>query len=491
MTAARQQGSGEQLDLFDEALKATVRHGEPGPGGSGARAGAERQADTAWRRERALTRGLMEKIASSANLNQAYKRVKANRGAPGVDGMTVDDLRPWIAANKDALLTALLEGSYQPQPVRGVEIPKPGGGKRQLGIPTVVDRLVQQAMLQVLEPLLDPSFSASSFGFRPGRGAHHALLQAREYVADGHEVVVDLDLEKFFDRVNHDVLMSRLARRIGDQRLLRIIRRFLAAGMMQYGVSTVRHEGTPQGGPLSPLLSNLLLDDLDKELERRGHRFCRYADDCNIYVRSRAAGERVMASVTGFLESRLRLRVNREKSAVAPVEERKFLGYRLGAGGFLGIAPKSLQRTRARLRQITKRNRAVSLAQMIGEANAYLTGWVTYFRHARSHSELRGLEGWLRRKLRCVRLKHCKKPAGLRRFLCQHGVSPLQARQLASSGRGWWCLANSPQAKIAMNVTWFDQQGLINLTARHTALNTQRNRRVRDPYARWCERGGP
>jgi RNA-directed DNA polymerase len=423
----------------------------------------------------------MERIAGSANLNQAYKRVKANRGAPGVDGMTVDDLRPWIARNKDALLTALLDGSYQPQPVRGVEIPKPGGGKRQLGIPTVVDRLVQQAILQVLEPLLDPSFSASSFGFRPGRGAHDALLRAREYVADGHDVVVDLDLEKFFDRVNHDVLMSRLARRIGDKRLLRIIRRFLAAGMMQHGVSTERHEGTPQGGPLSPLLSNLLLDDLDKELERRGHRFCRYADDCNIYVRSQAAGERVMASVIGFLESRLRLWVNREKSAVAAVEERKFLGYRLGVGGTLGIAPRSLQRSKARLRQITKRNRAVSLGQMIGEANAYLTGWVTYFRHARSHSELRGLDGWLRRKLRCMRLKQCKRPKAVWRFLHKGGVSPLQARQLASSGRGWWCLANSPQAKIAMNITWFDQQGLINLTARHTALNAQGNRRGTRP----------
>jgi len=258
MTAARQQGIGEQLDLFDEALKATVRHGEPGLGRSEARPCEEPQTDTAWQRERALTRGLMERIASSANLNQAYKRVKANRGAPGVDGMSVDDLRPpvqargrlWIAENKDALLTALLDGSYEPQPVRGVEIPKPGGGKRQLGIPTVVDRLVQQAILQVLEPLLDPSFSASSFGFRPGRGAHDALLRAREYVADGHDVVVDLDLEKFFDRVNHDVLMSRLARRIGDKRLLRIIRRFLAAGMMQHGRSTVRQEGTPQSLPL-------------------------------------------------------------------------------------------------------------------------------------------------------------------------------------------------------------------------------------------------
>src|SRR6476659_3915972 len=298
MKAARQQGTGEQLDLFDEALKATVRHGGPGLGGSGGRPHAEPQAETAWQRERALTRGLMERIASSANLNQATKRVKANRGAPGVDGMTVDDLRPWIAENQDTLLTALLDGSYQPQPVRGVEIPKPGGGKRQLGIPTVIDRLVQQAILQVLEPLLDPTFSDSSYGFRPGRGAHDALAQAQKYVAEGRTIVVDMDLEKFFDRVNHDLLMARLARRIADKRLLRIVRRFLEAGLMQDGVCSARYEGTPQGGPLSPLLANLLLDDLDKELERRRHRFCRYADDCNIYVRSKEAGERVMASVT-------------------------------------------------------------------------------------------------------------------------------------------------------------------------------------------------
>jgi RNA-directed DNA polymerase len=477
MTAARQQGSGEQLDLFDEALKATLRHGGPGPGRSEARPCAERQADTAGPRERALTRELMEKIASSANLNQAYKRVKANHGAPGVDGMTVTDLRPWIAENKDALITALLDGSYQPQPVRGVEIPKPGGGKRQLGIPTVIDRLVQQAILQVLEPLLDPSFSASSFGFRPGRGAHQALHRAREYVAGGHDIVVDLDLEKFFDRVNHDVMMDRLARRIGDKRLLRIIRRFLAAGMMQHGVSAARYEGTPQGGPLSPLLANLLLDDLDKELEGRGHRFCRYADDCNIYVRSPVAGERVMASVRRFLERRLRLRVNQQKSAVAPVEERKFLGYRLGADGTLGMAAKSLARAKDRLRQITKRNRAVSLEQMIGEVNSFLAGWVTYFRHAQARSQLRGLDGWLRRKLRCVRLKQCKQPQGLRRFLAQSGVPPRQARELASSGRGWWCRANSLQAKRAMTIAWFDQLGLINLTARHNVLHTQGNRR--------------
>src|SRR6202048_2786751 len=444
MRAARQQGIGEQLDLFDEALKETTPPADPALARAEARPCEEPQTDTAWQRERALTRGLMERIASSANLNQAYRRVKANRGAPGVDGMTVDDLRPWIASNKDTLLTALLDGSYQPQPVRGVEIPKPGGGKRQLGIPTVVDRLVQQAMLQVLEPLLDPSFSASSFGFRPGRGAHEALLRARDYVADGYGVVVDLDLKKFFDRVNHDVLMSRLARRIGDTRLLRIIRRFLAAGMMRYGVSIVRHEGTPQGGPLSPMLSNLLLDDLDKELERRGHRFCRYADDCNIYVRSEAAGERVMASVVAFLEGKLRLQGQQAKSAVAPVLERSFLGHRLLPGGRLGLAPKSLNRAKERLRGITRRNRGIALERMIAEVNSFTTGWVTYFRHAACKSTLRDLDEWLRRKLRCGRLKQCKRAKPIADFLVKCGVPARRAWPLALSGKGWWRRSGSP-----------------------------------------------
>jgi len=306
MRVKRQQGSADQGDLFDEALRAALRHDANREGSTGPEAPEELQARTAWDQERALTQHLMEAVSSSANLNQAYKRVKGNGGAPGVDGMTVDTLLDWIAANREGLIANLLDGSYQPQPVRGVSIPKPGGGERQLGIPTVVDRLVQQAITQVLEPILDPTFSGSSFGFRPGRGAHDALRQAREYVTDGYEIVVDLDLEKFFDRVNHDMLMARLARRIGDKRLLRIVRRFLQAGMMVNGVCGERTEGTgprpspgqAPGGPLSPLLSNLLLDDLDKELEGRGHRFCRYADDCNIYVRSQAAGERVMASVT-------------------------------------------------------------------------------------------------------------------------------------------------------------------------------------------------
>ena len=322
-------------------------------------------------------------MASSANLNQAYKRVKANKGAPGTDGMTVDDLRGWIADNREGLIVSLLDGSYRPQPVRGVEIPKPGGkGMRQICIPTVVDRLVQQAILQVLEPLLDPTFSASSYGFRPGRSAHDALRQAREYVSEGYGIVADLDLEKFFDRVNHDIALSRPARHIGDERLLGIIRRFLKAGMFSNGVVVERQEGAVQGGPLSPLIANLILDDLDKELERRGHRFCRYADDCNIYVRSQVAGECVMASVSAFLEGKLRLRVNQDKSAVAPVRKRKFLGHRLLSGGRLGVAPESLARMKERLRQLTRRNRGISLASMVAQVNAFTTGWVTYYRHA-------------------------------------------------------------------------------------------------------------
>lgn len=273
MSVERQQGRAYQLDLFDEARRKAVRPDTPGEGGTGSGMRGEQQALTASEQQRALTQNLMEEVASAANLNTACKAVKANKGAPGVDGMTVADLRPWIANHRDTLVAALLRGDYRPQPVKGVAIPKPGGGTRQLGIPTVVDRLVQQATLQVLQPILDPSFSASSFGFRPGRGAHDALAQAGRYVAEGYEIVVDLDLEKFFDRANHDILMARLARRIGDRRLLRIVRRFLEAGMMQHGVCVERHEGTPQGGRLSPLLANLLLDDLDRMLEARGHRF--------------------------------------------------------------------------------------------------------------------------------------------------------------------------------------------------------------------------
>jgi RNA-directed DNA polymerase len=343
---------------------------------------------------------------------------------------------------------------------------------RQLGIPTVVDRLVQQAILQVLERLLDPTFSSSSFGFRSGRGAHQALAQASRYVAEGRTTVVDLDLEKFFDRVNHDILMSRLARQIRDRRLLRIIRRFLEAGIMQFGVCVARHEGTPQGGPLSPLLANLLLDDLDRELERRGHAFCRYADDCNIYVQSQAAGERVLASVTTFLEGRLKLRVNRAKSAAATVSERKFLGHRILPDGRLTIAPKSLERAKDRVREITRRNRGVSFGRCVSELNSFLTGWVTYYRHTGARRPLEALGHWVRRKLRCVRLKQRTRAKPIADFLHGLGVPRDRCWTTAASGKGWWRLAGTPAAQEAMNLAWFRDQGLVDPLGRYLELQT-------------------
>ena len=372
------------------------------------------------------------------------------------------DLRAWIAVHKDDLVADLLSGRYRPSPVRGVDIPKAGGGVRQLGIPTVLDRLVQQAIPQVLDPLIDPEFSASSHGFRPGRSAHGAVLAGQAHVAEGHGIVVDLDLEKFFDRVNHDVLMARLARRIDDKRLLRITRRFLEAGLLRDGVCVRRTEGTPQGGPLSPLLANILLDDLDKELERRGHRFCRYADDCNIHVRSQAAGERVMASVTHFLERRLRLRVNREKSAVAPVEERGFLGYRLTAEGRPVIAPKSVARAKARLRALTERRRATPFGRLVAEASGFLSGWVMYFRHADDERTIKGLGGWVRRRLRSARLCQCRHPAGIRTFLTSLGVPAKRAVSVAWTNKGWWRRSALAPTQEGMSNAWFAEMGLVN-----------------------------
>jgi RNA-directed DNA polymerase len=469
MSGERQQGELYQRLLFEKWTE-SPRHDAGGNGGTEAAACEESQALTALDPARALTARLMEEVTNRDNLNRAYRRVKANKGAPGVDGMTVEELGDWLRQHKEQLLASLLDGSYQPQPVRGVEIPKPGGGVRQLGIPTVVDRFVQQALLQVLERLLDPTFSASSFGFRSGRGAHDALAQASRYVAEGRTIVVDLDLEKFFDRVNHDILMARLARRVADKRLLRIIRRFLEAGLMQQGACVERHEGTPQGGPLSPLLANLLLDDLDQELERRGHCFCRYADDCNIYVRSRTAGERVMAGLIAFLEGKLKLRVNREKSAVAHVSERKFLGHRLLAGGTLTIAPKSLDRAKDRIRQITRRNRGVSLDRMIGELNSFLTGWITYFRFTQAKAILRELDGWIRRKVRCVRLKQRKRAKPIADFLHGLGVPWNRCWTTAACGKGWWRMSHTPAAQQGMNNAWFQSQGLVNLLGRYVQL---------------------
>lgn len=469
--------NAEQQQNTEQAVSPTPPCGSDFP--SGNTVGGELQTSSARSEGRALAQELMEQVVARDNLNRAFKRVAANKGAPGVDGMTVEALCEWSATHKEALIASLLDGSFQPQPVRGVQIPKPGGGVRQLGIPTAVDRLVQQAILQVLEPLLDPTFSASSFGFRPGRGAHDALRQARQYVEEGRTIVVDVDLEKFFDRVNHDVLMGRLARRVGDKRLLKIVRRFLEAGMMQAGAMAERHEGTPQGGPLSPLLSNLLLDELDKELEKRGHRFCRYADDCNIYVRSREAGERVMASVTQFLEKRLKLKVNREKSAVAQVDERKFLGYRLLRDGKLGIAPQSIERLKEKVRKITRRNRGTKLSRVIEELNQSTMGWVDYFRHAMAKKHLERLDGWIRRKIRCYRLKQCKRASGIGRFLRERGVKHDAAWALAGSGKGWWRIAHTPQTSLAMGKDWMEAQGLQSMLKRYLALQSDGNRRMR------------
>jgi RNA-directed DNA polymerase len=415
--------------------------------------------------DEALTEHLMERICEPSNLNRAYKRVKSNKGAAGIDGMTVDDLFAWLTLHKEALIESLLTGNYQPQPVLGIEIPKPGKSKemRLLGIPLVVDRLVQQAILQVLEPILDPTFSDSSYGFRPGRSAHQALKRAQGYVQEGYKIVVDIDAEKFFDRINHDRLMSRLAQRISDKRLLRIIRRFLEAGMMKNGIWMERREGLSQGGPLSPLISNLVLDELDKELEKRGHRFCRYGDDCNIYVRSQRAGERVLASMTEFFAKRLKLKLNERKSASAPVGERQFLGYSLLCDGKLVIAGHSLERLKDKIRRITKRNRGVALERIISELNEMLRGWLNYFKLTEWPSQIKALDSWIRRKLRCYRLKQRKKTWPIAKLLINLGVPAHKAWLLARSSKGWWRLSKSIPVHHAMNNTWFEKQGLINL----------------------------
>jgi len=432
----------------------------------------EHQILKALEADKTLTENLMEKICEPLNLNRAYKRVKANKGAAGVDGMTVDDLLGWIALHKETFIESLLTGEYRPKPVLGVEIPKPGGkGVRQLGIPTVVDRLVQQAIHQVLEPIFDPTFSDSSYGFRPGRSAHQALKRAKEYVQAGYGIVVDIDLEKFFDRVNHDILMSRLSKRIDDKRLLKIIRRFLQAGMMQHGICVKRIEGLSQGGPLSPLMSNLMLDELDKELEYRGHKSCRYADDCNIYVRSQRAGKRVLQSVKKFLEKRLKLRINETKSGCASVYDRQFLGYRLLSDGRLVIAAQSVKRIQDKVRNLTQRNRGVSLGQVILELNEALRGWINYFHLTEWSSQLLELEAWMRRKLRCYRLKQRKQGQSISKFLMKLGVPERNARSIASSGKSWWRLSNSPPVNQAMNNAWFEEQGFINLMKQRALLN--------------------
>lgn len=417
-----------------------------------------------------LSENLMEKICTRENLNRAYKRVLKNKGAEGVDGKTVYELGAWLKAHKDEVKEKLLTGKYKPQKVRGVEIPKPNGGKRQLGIPTVIDRFVQQAIVQVLEPILDPTFSESSYGFRPNRSAHQALGRAQEYVREGRTVVVDIDLEKFFDKVNHDVLMSRLEKRIKDKRLLKIVRRFLEAGIMKNGVVIERNEGMPQGGNLSPLLSNLLLDELDKELEKRGHKFCRYADDCNVYVKSRKAGERIMSSIKLFLSKKLRLKVNENKSKVAQASECKFLGYTITDEGKLIIAKESVNRLKDKIRQLTRRNLGKSLEEVVRKLNEQLRGWIGYFKLTEFPSQLRSLDGWIRRKLRCYKLKQKKRNFTIAKYLIELGVEARSAWNTAKSCKGWWRLSSSPALHQALNNDWFEQLGLVNLQSQSIRL---------------------
>lgn len=411
-------------------------------------------------------RDLMEAVVERENMLNALRRVVGNKGAAGVDAMSVDELRPHLQTHWGQIKEHLLEGSYQPQPVLRVEIPKPGGkGVRKLGIPTVVDRLIQQALHQVLNPLFDPDFSVSSYGFRPGRSAHQALCQARGHVADGRRWVVDLDLENFFDRVQHDVLMSRVARKVGDKRVLCLIRRYLKAGIMDGGLISQSIMGMPQGGPLSPLLSNILLDELDKELERRGHRFCRYADDVNVYVGSRRAGQRVLDSIEKFLARRLRLRVNRQKSAVDRPWKRKFLGYSMTwhKRPRLKVAPASVIRLKLKLKEAFRRGRGRNLGKFIDELTLTLRGWMNYFRLSEVKGIFEELDGWIRRRLRLIIWRQWKRAYARAKGLMKRGLGESRAWESASNGRGPWWNSGASHMNQAFPKKFFDRLGLVSL----------------------------
>jgi RNA-directed DNA polymerase len=426
------------------------------------------------------TERLMEEVCERENCQQALRRVKTNKGGPGVDGMTVRDLPAYLKQHWTTIREQLLNGTYQPQPVKRVEIDKPdGSGVRKLGVPTVLDRFIQQAVLQVLQKRWDSTFSDHSYGFRPGRSAHQAVAKAQQYLAEGYRWVIDLDLEKFFDQVCHDKLMARIAARIRDRRVLRLIRAFLVVGVMENGLVSAVGEGMPQGGPLSPLLSNLVLDEWDQELERRGHRFVRYADDSNVYIRSERAGKRVMASLTAFITKRLKLKVNHAKSAVARPWERKFLGFSFTSGPQprRRIAPKAVERFKGRVRELTGRARGVSLTSMVEDLSPYLRGWRGYFGFCQTPSVLRDLEQWLRRRLRAVQWTHWKH--GQRRYaeLHKRGVTAVWAAKAASSAHGPWRLAHAKAVKIALPNEFFDSLGLPRLLV-PVRLNPP-NRRMR------------
>ena len=458
---ARRQMTNAQFELPLEASGAArgrERSGEARPAGHG----SEHSGDAA-------PEDLMGAVVERSNLVRALRRVRQNQGSPGIDGMTVDELPSYLRAHWLGLREALLAGTYQPQAVRRHQIPKVGGGVRQLGIPTVLDRFIQQALLQVLQPRFDPTFSEFSYGFRPGRRAHDAVCQAQRYIQAGRRWVVDVDLAEFFDRVNHDVLLGKLAQRITDRRVLGLIRRYLEAGILANGVVVGRHEGTPQGGPLSPLLANVLLDEVDQELERRGHRFVRYADDCNVYVQSRRAGERVMKALVG-LYAKLRLQVNAKKSAVARVWERQFLGFSFwvapGRAVKRRVAPKALHAMKERARQITARDRGRSIGQVVAELRSYLVGWRAYFRLADTPGVFADVEQWLHRRLRALHLKHWKRGTTVYRELRARGVSEPVAGMAARFSRHRWRVAGHSALHLALPTVYFDRLGVPRLAAR-------------------------
>jgi group II intron reverse transcriptase/maturase len=418
---------------------------------------------------------MMEEVVRRENLIRALKRVCANKGSPGIDGMTVDELKGHLKTHWPDIREKLLQGKYKPQLVKQVLLPKPGGGIRKLGIPTVLDRFIQQALLQVLNPIYDPTFSAHSYGFRPGRNAHQAVRQAKEYIGEGYEWVVDIDLEKCFDRINHDILMGRIAKRITDKRILRLIRHYLQAGIMVHGVVQERYQGTPQGGPLSPLLSNILLDELDRDLERRGHKFCRYADDCNIYVRSERAGKRVMDSVENFLAKKLKLKINHRKSAVAKPQERKFLGFSFTPTSYklkIKLSKEALKDVKYRIKRITRRARRIALSQVIEELNVYLKGWLGYYRVIEAPHVLEELDWWIRRRMRCfVMNQWIKKCSARYKGLKNLGVSEKSALSVAFSRKGTWVISNLKPVKVAMPNSFFTERGLLSLSCHYDSLS--------------------
>ena len=410
---------------------------------------------------------LMEEIISRSNMKKAYNRVVSNKGAAGVDGMTTGQLRGYLQTDWPSIREALLNGDYVPQPVRKVEIPKPGGGMRMLGIPTVLDRLIQQAVYQELGPLFEPGFSAHSYGFRPGKSAHQAVQTAKRAVANGLRWVVDLDLAQFFDRVNHDILMSRVARKVKDKRVLHLIRSYLQAGLLEGGVISPRSEGTPQGGPLSPLLSNILLDELDKELEKRNHTFCRYADDCNTYVRTRRSAQRVMESITRFLEQKLKLVVNKQKSAVDRPWKRTFLGYGMTHHRTpkLKTGEKAVERIKSKLKELIRKGRGRNLKKVIEEAMPILRGWYNYFKLSEVKQPFDELDSWFRRKLRCIIWRQWKHPRTRFKKLMQRGLPEEQAAKSAYNGRGPWWNAGASHMNKAFGISYFRKLGLIPLIA--------------------------